>query len=375
MTVLLGANDKVEEVLEACESHGDTSVIVLSGVAGTGKSLVALAAAQRLTGHPLLVKEIQFHQGFSYEDFIEGFRPTPEGGFLVRDGIFLQVNAAATRDPRNRYALLIEELSRANVTAVFGELMTYLEHRERAFTTPITRRDIRVAPNLVVLGTMNPRDRSVLELDEAMFRRLRIIECRPDTAVLRRMIEPKLGTKVADSLANLFEEMERRHPESYSQLMPFGHGIFAHVGSEEDLRDLWHQRIKHFLYRPLTPKHRYAEDIEELYPWAGPRPSIGEVTAPGSAGPTSEEGGGSGAGLRQREPSVTPGASPEGQPVPILGPATSGSQVVTSAEAGGQNSAGPEEVVPTGEGSAADSSPSGAASGPGVTMPGTQPRE
>ena len=252
-----------------------TASWLFPGSPGTGKTLLALAAAQQYTGHPLFVKQIQFHQSYSYEDFIEGIRPTSSGGFEARPGLFLQWNEAASVDPANRYVLLIEEFTRANIQGVMGELMTYLEHRDRVFETPISGRRVKVARNLVTLVTMNPRDRTAIEIDDALVRRLRIIECPPSVEQLTEMLQDSIPGGVDSAayqtiqppLVWLFDECRRRHSETFLQQMPFGHGMFSKVSSEDDLRALWNQRIKHLLVRPHTPPHPFHRDIVELYPW------------------------------------------------------------------------------------------------------------
>ncbi len=279
---------KIEDVRDALGRYGEDSLVVLSGVAGTGKTLIALAAAQRYAGHPLLVKEIQFHQAYGYEDFIEGLRPTAAGGFELKEGIFLGWNEAAKRDPEHHYVLLIEEFTRANITAVLGELMTYLEHRARAFETPLSRRRISVATNLAVVATMNPRDRSALEVDDALIRRLRIIDCPPDTEQLREMLEGSLDgggkgpgeLEIIQRLVALFNECEKRHPETYREMMPFGHGMFAGVKTERDLHRLWYHRIKHLLRRPLVMPHPFSKTIEEFYPWKDSKLAGADSAAP-----------------------------------------------------------------------------------------------
>lgn len=267
---------KIQEILNVCDSHGSRDIILLSGVAGTGKTFLGLVAAVRLTGHPLLVKQIQFHQSYAYEDFIEGLRPTANGGFSPRAGVFLEWNEAALQDPDNRYVLLIEEFTRANISAVLGELMTYIEHRDRLFETPLTRRRIRIAKNLVILATMNPQDRSALEVDDALIRRLRIIDCPPSTGQLKEMLSSSLpdggnggtGAKIISQLNNLFETMAKQYPDRFAELMPFGHGVFGHIDSEEALRDLWSHRLRFLLRRnPQVPPHPWAEEIQALYPW------------------------------------------------------------------------------------------------------------
>ncbi|MGV3723968.1 MAG: McrB family protein [Actinomycetota bacterium] len=279
---------KINEVATALERYGRNSIIVLSGVPGTGKTFVAEVAAQRHCGHPLLVKSIQFHQSYAYEDFMEGLRPTPAGGFVPAAGVFLDWNDRAQADQANRYCLLIEEFTRANIASVLGELMTYIEYRNRSFTTPLTRRQVTVADNLVVLATMNPRDRSALEVDDALIRRLRIIDCPPDTGQLAEMLRGSLPndgqtqdeTQLIAALVRIFEDCEQQHPGTYRELMPFGHGIFAGVEGDQDLFFLWHQRIKHLLERPLVTPHPFTETIKPLYLWKAADPAWSQPVTP-----------------------------------------------------------------------------------------------
>jgi len=289
---------KIEETIAACERHGARSIVALSGVPGTGKSFVAGIAAQRLASDPLMVREIQFHPTFSYEEFMEGYRATASGGFAIEKGLFLEWNDLALDDPAHKYVLLIEELTRANLPAVLGELMTYVEHRERTFTTVYSRRPIRVAPNLVILATLNPRDRSALELDDALLRRLRLISFPPDIEQLREMLNGRrLADPVIDRLARLFEMCRREFASDFDALMPFGHGIFAEIVAEApDLCELWRQRIRPLLNPPGRQPHPFADLIEQHYVWrtADARASVAvpasAVAAPAlaSAMPTGE---------------------------------------------------------------------------------------
>ena len=266
----------VDEMVGACQKHGDRDIILLSGVAGTGKTFLGLIAAVRFAGHPLLVKQIQFHQSYAYEDFIEGLRPTATGGFAPRAGILMDWNETALQDPSNKYVLLIEEFTRANISAVLGELMTYIEHRDRLFETPLTRRRVRIAKNMTILATMNPQDRSALEVDDALIRRLRIIDCPPSVSHLEEMLKSSLpnagvdesGKKIINGLKKLFEHFQSQYPDTFAEVMPFGHGVFAGIQSEDDLRSLWRQRLRFLLRRnPQVPPHAWAQQIEQLYPW------------------------------------------------------------------------------------------------------------
>ena len=268
---------KIAEVVEACERYGRESIIALSGVPGTGKSFIASIAAQRFTNEPLMVREIQFHQSFSYEEFIEGLRIDETSGVNVLPGVFQEWNERALEDDDNRYVLLVEELTRANLPAVLGELMTYLEHRNRPFMTLYSRKPVRVARNLVLLATYNPSDRTALDLDAALIRRLRIIHCPPSLEQLTEMLANRsLSPEVIEQLKHIFQICEERFPREYEHIMPFGHGIFSDLNTEvPDLHRLWVERIRHLLRRPLVEPHPFTDVIEEAYPWRNPEFSVG----------------------------------------------------------------------------------------------------
>ena len=258
---------KIAEVVRACERYGSESIIALSGVPGTGKSFIASIAAQRFTSEPLMVREIQFHQSFSYEEFIEGLRIDGASGVNVVPGVFQKWNEQALQDDDNKYVLLVEELTRANLSAVLGELMTYLEHRDRAFLAVYSRKLVRVAKNLVMLATYNPADRTALDLDAAFIRRLRIVQFPPDMEQLTEMLAGRLPPKVVGQLKTIFQRCQELFPLEYEHLMPFGHGVFSDVETVPDLHHLWAERIRHLLYRPLVEPHPFAEVIKAAYPW------------------------------------------------------------------------------------------------------------
>jgi len=260
---------KIAEVLDACERYGRNSIIALSGVPGTGKSFIASIAAQRFASNPLMVREIQFHPTYSYEEFLEGYRANAAGGFSVEKGSFLEWNDLALDDSGQKYLLLIEELTRANLPSVLGELMTYIEHRDRQFAVPYSRRPVRIAENLTVLATLNPRDRSALDMDEAIIRRLRLLSFPPDTEQLVEMLAPaRLPPAVVERLVNIFQQCEAEHEDDYETLMPFGHGIFAGIAAEmPDLDHLWKHRIKPLLEPPGRRPHPFRDTIAANYPW------------------------------------------------------------------------------------------------------------
>ncbi|MEL7739066.1 AAA family ATPase [Citromicrobium bathyomarinum] len=262
---------QIANVVSVCEKYGNSSIIALSGVPATGKSFIAAIAAQRHAAEPTRVREVQFHPSFSYEEFVEGLRIEAGGSVTATAGVFLEWNELATEDGMERYVVLVEELTRANLSSVLGELLTYVEHRDRQFYTMFSRRAVRVAPNLTILATFNPVDRSAIDIDDALLRRLRIIDFPPDVDQLTEMLAGNgLPTHVIDPLTRVFSDCSDAFPEEFATLMPFGHGVFAEVYEEEDLAPLWHQRLRRMLFRPLLDPHAFADVIVAAYPWSDP---------------------------------------------------------------------------------------------------------
>jgi 5-methylcytosine-specific restriction enzyme B len=263
--------NKIGTVVQACTRYGASSIIALSGVPGTGKSYVGRIAAQRLAEDPLRVREIQFHQSTTYEEFVEGLRIDSSGAIDVAPGLFLEWNNYALDDPSLTWVLLIEELTRANISAVLGELMTFLEDRSRPFTALYSKRPVKVASNLILLSTYNPTDRSALEVDSALLRRLRIVQFQPDEGQLEDMLSGRVPQSIVARIKLLFETVREKYPTDYEYQMPFGHGIFAEVQQERpDLNQLWEERIRHILCRPLVQPHPFYDTIRALYPWTSP---------------------------------------------------------------------------------------------------------
>ena len=262
---------KIAAVVETAKRYGASSIIALAGVPGTGKSFVGRIAVQRIADEPTRVREIQFHPSMTYEEFMEGLRIGPDGEIKTEPGLFLEWNQFALDNPELTWVLLIEELSRANVPAVIGELMTFVEDRTRSFTLLYSRRPVKVASNLVIVTTYNPTDRSALDIDNALLRRLRIISFPPDTGQLRNMLGHRVSPAALDRMVKVFTDVLAAHPMDFEHMMPFGHGIFSEVRSERpDLHDLWQSRIRHMLRRPLMQPHPFTDAIERAYPWREP---------------------------------------------------------------------------------------------------------
>lgn len=262
----------IDRVLTALDRYGQSSIVALAGVPGTGKSFIASIAAQRFTDDPLFVRTVQFHRSYTYEEFVEGMRIDSNGAVQIMSGVFLDWNARALDDPDSRYVLLIDEFTRADISAALGELLTYLEHRRAAFLTMYGRQSVKVALNLYVLATLNPSDRTALDLDSAIIRRLRMLTFLPDPQQMREMLDNRgLSSTCLDRLSSVFSNCRDAYPDQYESLMPFGHGIFSQVRSEvPDLYQLWDERIRYMLQRPNLDPHPFKQVIEDSYPWRDP---------------------------------------------------------------------------------------------------------
>lgn len=198
----------LDEIVELLE---DKRQVVLYGPPGTGKTYLGLRLAKAIAqDDPARISLVQFHPATSYEDFFEGLRPkVTEAGQVTyerTDGPLVAIADAAAADPTHTYVLLIDEINRANLPKVFGELLFLLEYRsESARTLYRPEKPFSLPNNLWLIGTMNTADRSVALIDAAMRRRFHFVPFFPHhgpmKGLLRRWLEDgggRLG--VADLL-------------------------------------------------------------------------------------------------------------------------------------------------------------------------------
>ena len=148
--------------------------IILQGAPGVGKTFTAKRLAYSIIGakNPDRVQMIQFHQSYSYEDFIEGYRPT-ENGFTIKKGSFYKFCKLAEDDDENDYFFIIDEINRGNLSKIFGELFMLIEKDKRGIELQLLYSDenFSVPANVYIIGMMNTADRSLAMLDYALRRR------------------------------------------------------------------------------------------------------------------------------------------------------------------------------------------------------------
>ena len=208
------------------------SVEICDGTAPDGEELRArydeLVAAGR-------VEFVTFHQSFGYEEFVEGIRPVVEDGevvYRVQDGILKRLAKAARKpqQPTEPFVLVIDEINRANISKVMGELITLLEEDKRQgaeneveVTLPYSHERFTLPANLHILGTMNTADRSIALIDTALRRRFEFEEMAPDSGLLDEAAE-RTGVDLPGVLRAINGRLEylvdRDHLLGHAWLMP-----------------------------------------------------------------------------------------------------------------------------------------------------------
>jgi 5-methylcytosine-specific restriction protein B len=210
--------------------------LIFYGPPGTGKTRAAKGFASWLMrqqpsndGTGSRLTEVTFHASYAYEDFIEGFRPKAGEAELkleLRDGIFKRVANRAAARPDELHIVIIDEINRADVPRVFGELMTVLEigRRGESVTLPTSGERLTVPRNVVVLGTMNTADQSIRSLDAALRRRFGFIELMPDPDLLA-------DTTIDDlPLDQFLAELNQRITRIAGRERQIGHSFFLEKG-------------------------------------------------------------------------------------------------------------------------------------------------
>lgn len=253
----MAASD-LQEIVDLLASRQQ---IVLYGPPGTGKTYLALALARHVVGpgDRSRVQLVQFHPSFAYEDFFEGYRPieTEQGqpSFELQPGPLRRIANEARENPGTPFVLVIDELNRANLAKVFGELYFLLEYRNESIQLQYQpTKAFRLPPNLFFIGTMNTADRSIALLDAAMRRRFSFVELHPDSPPVRDVLAAWLQANHQDgeraqllaALNEAIDEQDRDMRIGPSYLMR------GEAATEAGLQRIWKHDIM-----PLLEEHYY----------------------------------------------------------------------------------------------------------------------
>lgn len=260
---LIADDDKVLTTVLSLLADGYAGVI-FTGYPGTSKSWYARQVGLKLVnGETNLLKFIQFHPGYQYEDFIESYIPNKVGGFELVDKIFLKACVTAAENPEKLCAIIIDELSRTDVARVFGEALTYLEKSNRGLNFQLSSgRPCSVPENLIIICTMNPWDRGVEELDLALERRFAKVSFEPNIDLLREHLAGTSLSEERKERLGQFFYMVSRHA---NKLCNLGHAYFLKVHDEDSLKRLWTNQLHFHFQRVLRNDPDQLENIEAAW--------------------------------------------------------------------------------------------------------------
>jgi len=219
--------------------------LILQGAPGVGKTFAAQRLAYTVMGvkDESRVKVIQFHQNYSYEDFVMGYKPNAEGGFSLTNGIFYDFCQQARAHREMPYFLIIDEINRGNLSKIFGELLQLIEadYRDQPIQLAYNKQRFSVPSNLYIIGMMNTADRSLAMIDYALRRRFSFFEMKPgfETEAFNNDISKLEILKLKeliDAIISLNKVIEG--DDSLGSGFCIGHSYLCNLNNNSDLESI-----------------------------------------------------------------------------------------------------------------------------------------
>lgn len=246
--------------------------MILQGAPGVGKTFAAERLAYSMLGKKDTshVSLIQFHQNYSYEDFIMGYRPT-ENGFALTPGVFYEFCLKAQQHPREDYFFLIDEINRGNMSKIFGELLMLIEnsYRGKPVTLSSNGESFTVPKNLYVIGMMNTADRSLAMIDYALRRRFSFIELEPGFETEGfKAYQKGLGNEILDKLVAVVERLneEIKNDSSLGKGFCIGHSYFCGLENPKDCTVSWMREVVEYDILPMLEEYWF-DSPAQLAKW------------------------------------------------------------------------------------------------------------
>jgi len=234
--------------------------IILQGAPGVGKTFLARKIAYQLIGQTKdeNIEMVQFHQSYSYEDFMQGIRPTTTGEFKVRDGIFYNICKKAKENKEETYVFIIDEINRGNLSKIFGELMMLIEADKRSprYALKLTYSDeespkFYVPENVYIIGCMNTADRSIAIVDYALRRRFAFCPIEPELGErFKAFLCSEFNKGFVDNICSKLNRVNSIILEtpSLGKGLEIGHSYFCQISSVDDEEEWWQSVCKYEIF-------------------------------------------------------------------------------------------------------------------------------